>query len=74
MHVRAQGSPGGRFAVEFRDWLRSDAAARDEYAEIKLAAMAAADGDRDAYVAAKEPWFDRAYARVAAWRAGRRET
>nr|WP_274708091.1 dephospho-CoA kinase [Arthrobacter sp. H16F315] len=38
LHVRAVGSPGWRFALCFRDWLRDDPAAREEYlAEKRLA-------------------------------------
>lgn len=71
VHLRAAGSPGGRFALDFRDWLRADEAARTEYADLKRAAITAADGDADRYVQTKEPWFDQAYARVAAWRESR---
>ncbi|MFW0793026.1 dephospho-CoA kinase [Gordonia sp. CPCC 205515] len=70
VHLRAAGSPGGRFAVDFRDWLRTDEAARAEYAEVKRAALAAAGGSVDAYVEAKEPWFDDAYRRVGVWKRG----
>ncbi|WAC55738.1 dephospho-CoA kinase [Gordonia sp. SL306] len=68
VHLRPAGSPGGAFAIDFRDWLRADDAARDEYAQIKKTAMAGADGDLDRYVGAKEPWFDDAYRRVAEWK------
>ncbi|MGC5259344.1 dephospho-CoA kinase [Gordonia sp. DT218] len=70
VHVRPAGSPGGAFAIDFRDWLRADDAARDEYAQIKKTAMAGADGDLDRYVGTKEPWFDDAYRRVAEWKRG----
>ncbi|MGW0035916.1 dephospho-CoA kinase [Gordonia sp. NPDC003376] len=70
VHLRAAGSPGGRFAVDFRDWLRSDADARDEYAALKRQALDTAADDPDRYVAAKEPWFDQAYRRIALWKAG----
>ncbi|MGV9827527.1 dephospho-CoA kinase [Gordonia sp. NPDC003429] len=75
VHLRAAGSPGQRFAIDFRDWLRADAAAREEYTAIKRAAFDAADGDPEVYVAAKEPWFDEVYPRIAAWRGsfGRQE-
>ncbi|MFW0787608.1 dephospho-CoA kinase [Gordonia sp. CPCC 206044] len=72
VHVRAAGSPGGEFAIDFRDWLRDDAAARAEYADVKRAALAGADGDLERYVEAKEPWFDDAYRRIAQWK--RRES
>ncbi|MGV9860869.1 dephospho-CoA kinase [Gordonia sp. NPDC003425] len=76
VHLRAAGSPGQRFAIDFRDWLRADAAAREEYTAIKRAAFDGADGDSEAYVAAKEPWFDEVYPRIAAWRGsfGRQES
>lgn len=69
VHLRAAHSPGRAFALDFRDWLRDDAAARAEYAEVKRVALQGADGDLGRYVAAKEPWFDDAYRRVAAWKA-----
>ncbi|AZG43837.1 dephospho-CoA kinase [Gordonia insulae] len=71
VHLRAAGSPGGRFAIDFRDWLRADDAARDEYAQIKRAALDSADGDLARYVTAKEPWFDDAYRRIADWKRSR---
>lgn len=71
LHVREVGSPGWRFALLFRDWLRADAAARDEYLRVKQAAAAAHADDPDArgYVAAKEPWFDAAEPRAQEWAA-----
>lgn len=73
VHVRAAGSPGQRFALDFRDWLLDDPLARVEYAEVKAEALAAANGDRQAYADAKEPWFDDAYRRVSAWKVGRED-
>lgn len=69
VHLRAADSPGRAFALDFRDWLRDDAAARAEYAEVKRVALQAAEGDLGRYVAAKEQWFDDAYRRVTAWKA-----
>ncbi|YAL81925.1 dephospho-CoA kinase [Dermacoccaceae bacterium W4C1] len=61
VHVRADGSPGAQAAVAFRDWLRSDATARSEYAALKARLAAEHPGgpgeDRGAYPAAKQPWF-----------------
>ncbi|WP_328411662.1 dephospho-CoA kinase [Nocardia sp. NBC_00403] len=73
VHVRVAGSPGQRFALDFRDWLRSDAAVRAEYLEMKRAGEAKATGLTGeeatlAYLEVKEPWFDAAYERVRAWR------
>ncbi len=66
VHVRVQHSPGQRFALIFRDWLRADAAAGAEYLQVK---RAAAHGARtiEEYASAKEPWFDAAYPRALAW-------
>ncbi|MGH3568882.1 MAG: dephospho-CoA kinase, partial [Pseudonocardia sp.] len=71
LHVRAVGSPGWRYALLLRDWLRTDAVARDEYLSIKRAAEARSGGDRDAarYVEVKEPWFDLVFPRVERWAA-----
>ncbi|MFI9511007.1 dephospho-CoA kinase [Nocardia sp. NPDC052566] len=73
VHIRVDGSPGQRFALAFRDWLRADAAARAEYLEVKREGEAKAAGLTGeaatiAYLDVKEPWFDAAYARAAAWR------
>ncbi|MFD0362314.1 dephospho-CoA kinase [Nocardia sp. GCM10030253] len=72
VHVRVAGSPGQRFALTFRDWLRADAAARAEYLEVKREGEAKAAGltgveSTLAYLDVKEPWFDAAYARVLVW-------
>lgn len=69
VHVRVDGSPGQRFALDFRDWLRADADARAEYLEIKRRGEAEATGKVgdeavEAYLSVKEPWFDKIYERV----------
>lgn len=71
LHVRAVGSPGWRYALLLRDWLRADEAAREEYAAMKRASADAYAGDRDhrRYAEAKEPWFDAALARAQRWAA-----
>ncbi|WP_280230175.1 dephospho-CoA kinase [Nocardia cyriacigeorgica] len=76
VHLRVAGSPGQQFALAFRDWLRADAAAREEYARVKgeaesKAAGLSGDEAMVAYLAVKEPWFDRAYPRITQWHAGR---
>ncbi|MFD4184056.1 dephospho-CoA kinase, partial [Rhodococcus sp. NPDC058514] len=67
IHLRVDGWPGQRFALIFRDWLRTDPAACAGYLEVKRQAQANAAGAADyeeaiaAYVDAKTPWFDAAY-------------
>ena len=65
VHVREVGSPGYAWALGFRDWLRSDTAARDEYAALKMDLLARGLGPSD-YALAKEPWFDAVHERVLA--------
>jgi dephospho-CoA kinase len=69
LHVREHGSPGWRYALLFRDWLRADAQACAEYLQVKRAAAAEFAGDPDAarYVGRKEPWFDTALPRAETW-------
>ncbi|THV36972.1 dephospho-CoA kinase [Glycomyces buryatensis] len=57
IHFRPIDSPGQRFALLFRDWLRADAQGRADYAEAKGVLAAKADST-SAYAEAKEPWFD----------------
>lgn len=56
IHFRPIDSPGQRFALLFRDWLRADAQARADYAQAKGVLGAKADSVT-AYAEAKEPWF-----------------
>lgn len=70
LHIRIAGSPGWRYALMFRDWLRADAQAREAYSSHKrvLAARFAEDQDTAGYADAKEPWFtDVAWPRMEAW-------
>lgn len=72
IHLRVQDSPGQRFALELRDWLRADADARDAYLAVKREAEQAAAGKSgdaagEAYYAVKEPWFDAVYPVVTEW-------
>jgi dephospho-CoA kinase len=66
VHVREVGSPGWRWALLFRDWLRADEVACGEYAaeKTRLAATGMGVGE---YADAKEPWFDSVHARAEAW-------
>lgn len=68
IHLRVAGSPGWRYALLFRDWLRSvpAEAAAYEAGKRRLAAHRA----RSDYAEAKEPWFDRALPRAEQWARG----
>ena len=65
VHVREADGPGHRWALAFRDWLRADASAREEYAALKLDLAARGLSTTD-YAQAKEPWFDAVHERVVA--------
>ena len=73
IHVRVDGWPGQVFALMFRDWLRADASAREEYLTVKeRASTPAAQHDDysaaiDAYVRAKAPYFEGVYPTVLSW-------
>ncbi|THV29634.1 dephospho-CoA kinase [Glycomyces paridis] len=67
VHFRPIDSPGQRFALLFRDWMRADPQARADYAQLKGVIAAQVDSASD-YAEAKEPWFDReAWPRANAW-------
>ncbi len=66
IHVREIGSPGFTWALMFRDWLRADPAARQEYAAFKQSLLSGGLTSSE-YADAKEPWFDAVHARVRAW-------
>ncbi|YCK80059.1 dephospho-CoA kinase [Arthrobacter sp. D3-18] len=59
LHVRVAGSPGWRYALLFRDWLRAEPSAVALYQAHKqeLAVAHAADHGTGDYADAKEPWF-----------------
>ena len=69
VHVRVAGSPGQRFALAFRDWLRAHPEARDRYASFKagVAAEHAGDADFDDYTRAKTAFFDEVQEQFEAW-------
>ena len=71
LHIREVGSPGWRYALLMRDWLRADPEARADYARVKeaLAERFAGDPDAARYAEAKEPWFDLALPRAQEWAA-----
>ncbi|MDQ3689721.1 MAG: GrpB family protein [Chloroflexota bacterium] len=60
LYVCPQGSHEYVRHRQFRDHLRSDAAARRAYAELKLTAARAAGTDRDAYTRMKSDFIERA--------------
>jgi dephospho-CoA kinase len=68
VHVREVGDPGWRWALLFRDWLRADQHARDDYAAMKRSRAARLTTPTE-YAVAKEPWFQAAAARAEAWAA-----
>ncbi|MCY1674857.1 dephospho-CoA kinase [Pseudarthrobacter sp. SL88] len=72
LHVRVAGSPGWRYALLFRDWLRVDGQARRLYEAHKtaLAQSFAGAGSTRPYAEAKEPWFTHvAWPSMGAWAA-----
>jgi dephospho-CoA kinase len=68
VHIREVGSPGWRWALMFRDWMRADADARADY-EAEKRRIAAAVGTVSEYAEAKEPWFDAVHERAEEWAA-----
>lgn len=68
VHVREIGGPGWHSALLIRDWLRAVPAAREEYAELKVA-LAVGGISAAEYSEAKEPWVAAAVPRALAWRA-----
>ncbi|MDR6436435.1 dephospho-CoA kinase [Paenarthrobacter nicotinovorans] len=72
LHVRVAGSAGWRYALLFRDWLRSEptALAMYEAHKLEISEAHAGDGDTEGYAEAKEPWFTQvAWPLMAQWAA-----
>lgn len=69
LHLRASGAPNWRWALLFRDWLRTEPAVRDEYLAVKrdLAARFAHDRTTADYAEAKESWLASAAERMEGW-------
>lgn len=70
LHVRAVGSPGWRFALCFRDWLRDDADARADYLAEKrrVARLHGADRATAGFAVDNDDWFtEHAAAPMEAW-------
>jgi GrpB-like predicted nucleotidyltransferase (UPF0157 family) len=59
VHVVAHDSAEWADYLRFRERLRADAAARDEYAQLKVALAAAHATDRESYTRAKEAFIRR---------------
>ena len=66
VHIREVSGPAWRFALAFRDWLRSNDEARQRYATAKRE-LAASHPDADENARAKEAWFTTAYPQVLQW-------
>jgi dephospho-CoA kinase len=66
VHVREVGSPGWRWALLFRDWLRADPAAVALYAAEKERIAREVQTVSD-YAEAKEPWFTGISERAEQW-------
>lgn len=66
IHVREVGSPGWRWALLFRDWLRADPAAAADYAAEKERLARTVQTTSD-YTEAKEPWFTDVADRAEQW-------
>lgn len=67
LHVREVGSPGWRYALLLRDWLRADGSARSGYLQLKRRAQEESRHEMSRYVALKESWFDAASPRAENW-------
>lgn len=68
IHLRADGSPGWRSALLFRDWLRASPEWVADYQAMKeRTATAFAARTTGEYAAAKEPWFDDALVEMEKW-------
>lgn len=68
LHVRPADSPGWHVSLLLRDWLRADAAAREEYAALKRR-LRDSGLTTTQYAGRKEPWFDQVWPRAEQWAA-----
>lgn len=66
VHVRVAGSPNERYALLFRDYLRSERSAREAWGEFK-ARLARAASSREEYGQIKDPATDVLMAAAEAW-------
>lgn len=76
VHVRVEGRPNQRYALVFRDYLRSDRRAAEAYERIKVALARLHPDDMNAYTDVKDPACDiileaaEAWAESAGWQPG----
>lgn len=66
LHVREVSSAGWQYALLFRDWLRHDAGAAEEYVEMKALLDAKSESNSE-YVKSKQPWFSEVWPRIQSW-------
>jgi len=69
VHVRRAGSPNGRYALLFRDYLRAHLLAAMAYAQVKVALARYAPTDWDLYYDVKDPVCDIVMAGAEDWAA-----
>ncbi|TGE09545.1 GrpB family protein [Hymenobacter fodinae] len=67
LHIREQGRFNTRYALLFRDYLRSQAPAREAYGELKLRAASLFPHSIDGYLYVKEPVFHLLYYAAELW-------
>ena len=67
IHVRVEGAFNQRYAVLFRDYLRSHPLARDAYGELKKTLARLFPDDVDAYYDIKDPAIDMLMAGANIW-------
>ncbi|MDO7852032.1 GrpB family protein [Hymenobacter convexus] len=67
LHVREAGRFNARFALLFRDYLRANAPARQEYEMLKSRAAAVFPESIDGYLFLKEPVFHLIYQAAECW-------
>jgi GrpB-like predicted nucleotidyltransferase (UPF0157 family) len=69
IHVREHGRLNQRYALLFRDYLRSDGLARQAYEQVKRRLATIYPNDIDGYLAIKDPVMDLIYAGAEHWAA-----
>jgi GrpB-like predicted nucleotidyltransferase (UPF0157 family) len=67
VHVRVQGNPNHRYALLFRDYLRSHEQARITVEHIKRELARLHGDDADAYYAVKDPVYDLVWQAALSW-------